>query len=165
MPGQHQGGQRVVDHRLVGNRHELLADGLGQRVQPGARSAGKDEDDAFGALPTSTMAPSSMKMLAAGKVVRIGIGLVVDADLLEQVVGLFQGRRRAAFAHHLLGQGDVFQHRLVGKEVEGLKHHADFRPHLVDVGLAVQNIDAVNQDVPLFRGFEMVQAAQEGAFP
>jgi isoleucyl-tRNA synthetase len=32
--GQHQGGQRVVDHRLVVDGHELLADALGDRVQP-----------------------------------------------------------------------------------------------------------------------------------
>src|SRR5690606_906202 len=33
--GQHQGGQRVVDHRLVVDRDELFGHRLGDRVQPG----------------------------------------------------------------------------------------------------------------------------------
>ena len=31
--GQHQGGQRVVDHGLVVHRHQLLADGAGEWMQ------------------------------------------------------------------------------------------------------------------------------------
>ena len=41
--GHHQRGQRVVDHRLVVDRHELLADAAGDRVQPRARAAGQDD--------------------------------------------------------------------------------------------------------------------------
>ena len=41
--GQHQRRQRVVDHRLVVDRHQLLADGARQRVQPRSRSAGEDD--------------------------------------------------------------------------------------------------------------------------
>ena len=37
--------EKVVHHRLVVHRHELLADGDRQRVEPGAGSAG--QDDAF----------------------------------------------------------------------------------------------------------------------
>ena len=43
--GQHQRGQRVVDHRLVVDRQQLLADRPGDRVQPGAGPAG--QNDAF----------------------------------------------------------------------------------------------------------------------
>ncbi len=35
-PRQHQGGERIVDERLVVHRHELLAHGAGERVQAGA---------------------------------------------------------------------------------------------------------------------------------
>ena len=41
--GQHQRRQRVVDHRLVVDRQQLLADRAGQRVQPRAGSAGQDD--------------------------------------------------------------------------------------------------------------------------
>ncbi len=47
-PADHQRGQGVVDHRLVIDRHQLLADGLGDGIQPGAASTG--EYDAFHAL-------------------------------------------------------------------------------------------------------------------
>ena len=43
--GEHQHGQRVVDHRLVVDGHELFGDSDGERVEPGAGAAG--EDDAF----------------------------------------------------------------------------------------------------------------------
>ena len=42
---QHQRGQRVVDHRLVVDRHQLLTGAQRERVQSRARSSG--QDDAF----------------------------------------------------------------------------------------------------------------------
>ena len=44
-PGQHQHADRVVDHRFVVNRQQLLADPLRDGVETGAGSTGKD--DAF----------------------------------------------------------------------------------------------------------------------
>ena len=49
-PRQHQRGQRVVDHRLVVDRHQLLADAQRDRVEPGARATGQD-DAAHGRHP------------------------------------------------------------------------------------------------------------------
>ena len=43
QPAQHQRRQRVVDHRLVVDRHQLLADGERQRVEAGAVAAGQDD--------------------------------------------------------------------------------------------------------------------------
>ena len=44
-PGQHQRGQRIVDHRLVVDRQQLFGDRQRHRMQARARTAG--EDDAF----------------------------------------------------------------------------------------------------------------------
>jgi hypothetical protein len=44
-PGLHQSGQRVVDHRLVVHRHELLADAVREWMKSGAGTAG--QNDAF----------------------------------------------------------------------------------------------------------------------
>ena len=41
--GQHQRRQRIVDHRLVVHRQQLLADGARQRIQPRAGAAGQDD--------------------------------------------------------------------------------------------------------------------------
>ena len=46
--GQQQRGQRVVDHRLVVDRQQLLGNRQGGRVQPGAGAAGEDEAFAGG---------------------------------------------------------------------------------------------------------------------
>src|SRR5699024_6106734 len=43
--GQHQGGQRIIDHGLVVDRQQLFAGDHGQRVKPGAGAAG--ENNAF----------------------------------------------------------------------------------------------------------------------
>src|SRR5215212_2323722 len=39
----HQRRQRIVDHRLVVNGQQLLADAHGDRIQPRSRSAGQDD--------------------------------------------------------------------------------------------------------------------------
>ena len=44
-PAEHQRRQRVVHHRFVVDRHQLLADRARQRMQPRSRPAG--ENDAF----------------------------------------------------------------------------------------------------------------------
>ena len=43
---QHLGGERVVKHRLVVDRQQLLARGLSDWVAPGA-AASRKNDDAF----------------------------------------------------------------------------------------------------------------------
>ena len=61
--GQHQRRQRVVDHRLVVHRQQLLAHGQRGRVQPGAGAAG--EDDAFAVhagLVSGSAASTSVSM-------------------------------------------------------------------------------------------------------
>ena len=41
--GEDQRRQRVVDHRLVVDRHQLLADAQGDRMESGAGAAGQDD--------------------------------------------------------------------------------------------------------------------------
>ena len=53
MPAEHQGRERVIDHRLVVDRQQLLADRPRDRVQPRARSAG--QDDPFGKRAATAM--------------------------------------------------------------------------------------------------------------
>ena len=43
MPASIRRRERVVDHRLVVDRQQLLADGPGDRVEPRARAAGQDD--------------------------------------------------------------------------------------------------------------------------
>ena len=55
--GQHQHRQRIVDHRLVVERQQLLRQRMGDRIEPGARAAG--EDDALARRLASLPAPRS----------------------------------------------------------------------------------------------------------
>ena len=48
---QHQHAERVVDHRLVINRQQLLADRLRDRIQPCAGTAGKNDALAWAFRP------------------------------------------------------------------------------------------------------------------
>ena len=65
--GEHQHRQRVIDHRLVVDRQQLLVDGERRRIKPRARAAG--EDDALHASrPVRQRAASKVsgKALAPG---------------------------------------------------------------------------------------------------
>jgi hypothetical protein len=55
---EHQRGQRVVDHRLVVDRQQLLAGGERDGVESSARSPG--QDDAFGSLAAARHGDNSI---------------------------------------------------------------------------------------------------------
>ena len=42
-PRQHQGGEGVINHRLIKNRQQLLTHRLGDRMQAGAAASGQDD--------------------------------------------------------------------------------------------------------------------------
>jgi len=52
----------------------------------------------------------------------------------------------------------------MGKQVKGLKNHADFNAQFVDICFLGQHIDAVNKNVAAVGFFQTVQAAQKRAF-
>ena len=64
-PRQHQRRQRVVHHRLVVDRHELLADRPRQRMQPRPRAAG--EDDAFQSFTPWLQALARLSRIAVAR--------------------------------------------------------------------------------------------------
>ena len=53
----------------------------------------------------------------------------------------------------------------MGKEVEALENHTHFRPDLVYIGFEIGERDSVDNDLPFVNSLQMVQAAQECAFP
>ena len=57
-PRQHQRGQRVVDHRLVVDRHQLLAQRNGDRIEPGAGAARKDDASHGDTVPQGSAGPT-----------------------------------------------------------------------------------------------------------
>src|SRR2546421_8221883 len=41
--GQHERGERIIDHRLIVDRHQLLAGGGGQRIESGSCPTGEND--------------------------------------------------------------------------------------------------------------------------
>ena len=110
-------------------------------------------------------------LLAAGKLGRISLGLVFQANLRQQFAGKRFGRfLRHVFHDHRPGR-EVRQHGEVRKEVEGLKHHAGAKPQpsmlfapLARAGRTpALDRHAVNRDPAGVGDFKLVQAAKKGA--
>ena len=93
------------------------------------------------------------------------------ADPFQQFSGAFLGLGARAFQHMHRHFDQVFQHRLVGPEVEVLEHHAKALPQLFDLaavgGAAIgMHLDlfTADFDVATGGGFQKVDAAQHGRF-
>ena len=89
------------------------------------------------------------------------LDLLQDRPLVLLEIGPLLGQK-------LLGQGDIFQRRVLGKQVEGLEHHAEVEPLFADLalplggGVARVKEDLVpDQDPPPVGGLQKVQAAQQ----
>ena len=109
-------------------------------------------------------------LLAAGQAGRHGMGFFGQAHLLQQRHGfglrLFPGNT----AHLARADGDVVNHRQVGKQVERLEHHADIFPQMVKRHLAqhpavVDQRASADLDPALLGCFQPVATAQESTFP
>jgi hypothetical protein len=97
---QHQGAERVVDHRLVVHRQQLLADGQGGRVQAGAGAAG--EDDAFALLchgRSVQRISGSMRATPAASAAGQAEGGLQLAGVQARVVRAHGGRGEGAGGH------------------------------------------------------------------
>ncbi len=87
-PCQHERGQGVVDHRLVVDGHQLLADRLGERVEAGAGAS--SENDAFHVSAT----PGGVGVAADDVTVEgITVGAVIrHFSITHLVLGLLKFR-------------------------------------------------------------------------
>ncbi len=108
-------------------------------------------------------------LLAAGEARGIGLGLVRQADLVEQLLAQRPGRL-AVHALQLSGrQRHVFHAVEVGEQIEVLEHHAHVLAHGVDValeGLARQrrvDLHAVEPDLAAVQASRWLIGAQQGA--
>ena len=104
-------------------------------------------------------------LLAAGELVRVLVGLLGEADLREQLVGLLVGFCSRELADPPRGDRDVAQHAQVREEVELLEHHPDPLPHARDVGAFARDLVAFEVDPPRVERLEQVDAAKERALP
>ena len=113
-------------------------------------------------------------LLTAGKLVGIVTGPVRKAHLVQQLhSGGTDGflTLTAVLGHQLPGKGHVFQSRILGEEVEGLKYHAEVEPVFPDLLFgAVRVMVGVKQHFVLYgdgagvRRFQKIQTPQQRGF-
>ena len=102
-------------------------------------------------------------LLAAGQTAGILLRLVREAHPRQKGQSLPLG---LLLGHLLLqnrGQGDVFQHRQVGKYVEILEYHADFLTKAADLRFFGRELPAVKENLSGGGLLQQVEAAQQGA--
>src|SRR5699024_12352047 len=91
-----------------------------------------------------------------------GAAVVRQSDALQQAQTPSGPRLVAAPTDLLQGQGDVLEHAHVRAQVELLEDHADLGAHRIDVGAAIGEVLAVDDDLTAGDLLEHVQAPQEG---
>ena len=102
-------------------------------------------------------------LLAAGEAAGVGVLLVQQPHAAQQLQRLFAGLGGLGFFDVDGAAGDVVHDAHVGKEVEGLKDHADLAADGGDVRGAAVHGDAVDDDGAAGGLLQTVEAAQEGA--
>ena len=99
-------------------------------------------------------------LLTAGQSFGIGVFLIGQADFFQELDSRLR-RFILAFTAGLHGrQDDVLQDRHVREEIEALENHADFLADIVDA-LGIAHADAIDDDFPSRRLFQIVDAAQD----
>ena len=92
------------------------------------------------------------------------VGLLLEADPLQQLQAALGGLVPAASEHLDLGDRQVLGNGHVREQLEVLEYHADAGAQLGQVGLRVADGDVVDEDLALLKGLESVHALDERGF-
>jgi len=101
-------------------------------------------------------------LLPAGELVGVFVGLIGDVDPLQEVHGGLDRLLLGLFVDPDRGEGEVFQDRQVGEEVEVLEDHGDVGADLLEVLDVAVDMDPFDVDAPLLVLLQAVDAADEG---
>ncbi|KAG1648403.1 hypothetical protein GQR58_029853 [Nymphon striatum] len=97
-------------------------------------------------------------LLTAGKLTGELVGLLRNANTLQQFASELFGFATRLLAHPDRSERDVVTHSQVREQVEALEHHADFGPDLFDVPGVVGELNAVDHDAAALVLFQAVDA-------
>ncbi len=92
------------------------------------------------------------------------VRMLGKTDALKQLQTLLGGFGLAAAQHLDLRDGQVFDNAQVREQFEVLKHHADPRAQLGQVGLRIGDRCAVDNDIAFLKRFQCVHAFDQGRF-
>ena len=152
--GDHQHGDAGVGqllHQFQNLTHHFGVEGAGGLVeQDHVRIHGKGTGN------------GNTLLLAAGKALGVGIGLVGQTHAGQQFVCLGGDGFLILQLQQGGGQLQIFLHSQVREQVEVLEHHAHLLAHSVDVGFV--HLGALKFDAAGGGDLQPVQAAQKGRF-
>ena len=152
--GDHQHGDAGVGqllHQFQNLAHHFGVEGTGGLVeQDHVRIHGKGTGN------------GNTLLLAAGKALGVGIGLVGQAHAGQKFVCLGGDGFLILQLQQGRGQLQIFLHSQVREQVEVLEHHAHLLAHSVDVGFI--HLGALKFDAAGGGDLQPVQAAQKGRF-
>ncbi len=100
-------------------------------------------------------------LLAARQTIGVLLGLVVEADPLQEGDAAFLGQLLGEPEHLDRGDRHVLQHRHVREEVEALEDDADLAPQRVDVDPSPADAIASEANLTLIDDLQLVDAAQQ----
>ena len=101
-------------------------------------------------------------LLSAGELIGIGIRLFAESDDIEHLARLFASLRLALLFDIHRSEGQVIENAVIVEEIEVLKDHSYLFAHLIDIGTAVADIRAVDDNGARTRCLELVQATEKG---
>ena len=152
--GDHQHGDAGVGqllHQFQNLAHHFGVEGAGGLVeQDHVRVHGKGTGN------------GNTLLLAAGKALGVGIGLVGQTHAGQQFVCLGGDGFLILQLQQGRGQLQIFLHSQVREQVEVLEHHAHLLAYTVDVGFV--HLGALKFDAAGGGNLQPVQAAQKGGF-
>ena len=103
-------------------------------------------------------------LLTAGKLARIMSCTFRNTHTRQHILRDFQRFRLGAFQHHSLRQNHIFQRCFMLKQIEMLKHHADFRTGMIEISLRIGDCQIIDGDRAAVDGFQCIERAQQSAF-
>lgn len=103
-------------------------------------------------------------LLAAGKLARVGVALVGQADAVQQFFCLGARFAGLALLHFQRAEQQVVEHAHMGEQVVALEHHAHILAHLAPIRVFSQQLLAGKPQAAAMGCFQAVEAAQQRAF-
>ncbi len=154
--GDDQGGHavfhQVLDHRQHLPHHLRVKGGGGLIKQHHLRVHGQGPHNGQALL------------LAAGQAPWMLLRLFQQSHPGQQLLSIGLGFLLAPLFEHYRGQGDVLQHRQVGKHIEMLEHHAHLLPVQVHIDALLRQVHPLEDHLAGAGLLQQVKAAQKGGF-
>ena len=103
-------------------------------------------------------------LLAAGQLGRKLLGMILQADAVEQLHALGGRRVMRPTQHLLLREAQIVDDTQMREQLEMLEHHADPSAQLRQIGLGVIDLDPLDRNLALLKRLQRIDAFDERGF-